>query len=100
MGKAQIDRIYSLIEKIPVTSRNKAQIDDIKELIEQEKYVEAINKIEELNNSKTKIKGARKTIGKTAREEKEEANDGIIPKKLSNIKLEHIFLGLLLTNPK
>ena len=100
MGKAQIDRIYSLIEKIPVTSRNKAQIEDIKELIEQEKYVEAINKIEELNNSKTKIKGARKTIGKTAREEKEEANDGIIPKKLSNIKLEHIFLGLLLTNPK
>ncbi len=100
MGKAQIDRIYSLIEKIPVTSRNKAQIDDIKELIEQEKYVEAINKIEELNNSKTKIKGVRKTIGKTAREEKEEANDGIIPKKLSNIKLEHIFLGLLLTNPK
>ena len=100
MGKAQIDRIYSLIEKIPVTSRNKAQIDDIKELIEQEKYVEAINKIEELNKSKKKIKGARKTIGKTAREEKEEANDGIIPKKLSNIKLEHIFLGLLLTNPK
>ena len=100
MGKAQIDRIYSLIEKIPVTSRNKAQIEDIKELIEQEKYVEAINKIEELNNSKTKIKGVRKTIGKTAREEKEEANDGIIPKKLSNIKLEHIFLGLLLTNPK
>ena len=100
MGKAQIDRIYSLIEKIPVTSRNKAQIEDIKELIEQEKYVEAINKIEELNNSKTKIKGARKTIGKTARGEKEEANDGIIPKKLSNIKLEHIFLGLLLTNPK
>ncbi len=100
MGKAQIDRIYSLIEKIPVTSRNKTQIEDIKELIEQEKYVEAINKIEELNNSKTKIKGVRKTIGKTASEEKEEANDGIIPKKLSNIKLEHIFLGLLLTNPK
>ena len=100
MEKDKIDKIYSLIEKIPVTSRNKAQIDDIKELIEQEKYVEAINKIEELNNSKTKIKGARKTIGKTAREEKEEANDGIIPKKLSNIKLEHIFLGLLLTNPK
>ena len=98
MGKAQIDRIYSLIEKIPVTSRNKAQIDDIKELIEQEKYVEAINKIEELNNSKTKIKGVRRTIGKATREEKED--NGIIPKKLSNINLEQIFLGLLLTNPK
>ena len=100
MGKAQIDRIYSLIEKIPVTSRNKAQIEDIKELIEQEKYVEEINKIEELNNSKTKMKEDRKTIGPHTRGEKEEANDGIIPKKLSNIKLEHIFLGLLLTNPK
>ena len=98
MGKAQIDRIYSLIEKIPVTAKNKAQIDEIKELIEQEKYVEAINKIEELNNSKTKIKGVRRTIGKATREEKED--NGIIPKKLSNIKLEHIFLGLLLTNPK
>ena len=98
MGKAQIDRIYSLIEKIPVTAKNKAQIDEIKELIEQEKYVEAINKIEELNNSKTKIKGVRRTIGKATREEKED--NGIIPKKLSNINLEQIFLGLLLTNPK
>ena len=33
-------------------------------------------------------------------EEKEEEDAGIFPKELRNEKLEHIYLGLLLTNPK
>ena len=45
MEKENIDKLYDLIKKIPATSRNKEKIEKIKELIRQEKFREAIDKV-------------------------------------------------------
>lgn len=99
MEKENINKLYDLIKKIPATSRNKEKIEEIKELIKQERFKEAIDKVRELGENKVKISGARSKIKRKATKDNE--NDGrLFPKKLSNPHLEYVFMGLLLTNPK
>lgn len=99
MEKENINKLYDLIKKIPATSRNKEKIEEIKELIKQERFKEAIDKVRELGENKVKISGARSKIKRKTTEDNE--NDGrLFPKKLSNPHLEYVFMGLLLTNPK
>lgn len=99
MEKENIDKLYDLIKKIPATSRNKKKIEEIKELIKQERFKDAIDKVRELGENKIKIIGARSKVRGKKVEDNE--NDGrLFPKKLSNLHLEYVFMGLLLTNPK
>lgn len=99
MEKENINKLYDLIKKIPATSRNKEKIEEIKELIKQERFKEAIDKVRELGENKVKISGARSKIKRKTTKNNE--NDGrLFPKKLSNPHLEYVFMGLLLTNPK
>mgnify|MGYP003375274267 FL=1 len=98
MERDNVDKLYELIRKIPATSRNKKQIDEIKELIQKERFKDAIDRVRELGENKFKIIGYRNNINKKIEENE---NDGrIFPKKLSNLELEYVFMGLLLTNPK
>ena len=99
MEKENVNKLYDLIKKIPATSRNKEKIEEIKELIKQERFKDAIDKVRELGENKIKITGARSKVrGKKADDSE---NDGkLFPKKLSNLHLEYVFMGLLLTNPK
>lgn len=98
MERDHIDKLYELIRRIPATSRNKKQIDEIKELIQKERFKDAIDRVRELGENKFKIIGYRNNVNKKIEENE---NDGrIFPKKLSNLELEYIFMGLLLTNPK
>lgn len=99
MERENIDKLYELIERIPATSRNREKIEEIKELINQERFKEAIDKVRDLGQNKIKIVGARDKVKKKNIENNED--DGrLFPKKLSNLHLENIFMGLLLTNPK
>lgn len=99
MERENIDKLYELIERIPATSRNREKIEEIKELINQERFKEAIDKVRDLGQNKIKIVGARDKVKKKNIENNED--DGrLFPKKLSNVHLENIFMGLLLTNPK
>lgn len=99
MERENIDKLYELIERIPATSRNRVKIEEIKELIDQERFKEAIDKVRDLGQNKIKIVGARDKVKKKNIENNED--DGrLFPKKLSNVHLENIFMGLLLTNPK
>lgn len=99
MERENIDKLYELIERIPATSRNREKIEEIKELINQERFKEAIDKVRDLGQNKIKIVGARDKVKKKNIENNED--DGrLFPKKLSNLHLENIFIGLLLTNPK
>lgn len=99
MERENIDKLYELIRKIPATSRNKKQIDEIKELIQQERFKDAIDRVRELGQNKLKIIGYRNKVEPKIEEENE--NDGrLFPKELSNSNLENVFMGLLLTNPK
>ena len=99
MEKENVNKLYDLIKKIPATSRNKEKIEEIKKLIKQERFKDAIDKVRELGENKIKITGARSKVRRKKADDSE--NDGkLFPKKLSNLHLEYVFMGLLLTNPK
>ena len=113
-----VNELIKLIERIKITEENKQEIANIKELIESQKYADAVRAL-----SKLKEKGKVKFISSPFVEKKEEKifeveqekeeieddeeyeneveeDDNIYPKQLSNIKLEEEYIGLLLDNPK
>ena len=47
MERENVDKLYDLIRKIPANSRNKEKIEEIKELITQERFKDAIDKVRE-----------------------------------------------------
>ncbi len=95
MEESKVKKIYEILNNIPVTEKNKDLIEEIREKLLNKEYIEALSKIEELNN----LKEDEEDLDETDEEETEEQN-GIYPKELSNIKLEHIYMGMLLNNPK
>ncbi len=95
MEESKVKRIYEILNNIPVTEKNKDLIEEIREKLLNKEYIEALSKIEELNN----LKENEDDLEENEEEEIEEQN-GIYPKELSNIKLEHIYMGMLLNDPK
>ncbi len=95
-----LDKIYELINNIPVTEQNEELIDKIKEDLSMGNYkdaIEKLKKIKELDNSKENNETGKRLV---KRKKQQEENKSIYPKLLSNIELEHIYMGLLLNNPQ
>ena len=95
-----LDKIYELINNIPVTEQNEDLIDEIKEDLLMGNYKDAIEKlkrIKELDNGKENDETGKRLV---KRKKQKEENKSIYPKLLSNIELEHIYMGLLLNNPQ
>ena len=44
------DKIYKLLDKIKITENNKNKLEEIRELIQNKNFVEALNEINELGN--------------------------------------------------
>jgi len=104
-----IESLIELINRIKVTDDNEADVDLMKELIDEKRYTEVIPILNKLKNEKRIILRNSATIEETKKEEKEhkkvkaEENNKeseIYPKRLSNIELEERYIGLLLDNPK
>ena len=93
MEDDKIKKIYELLDNIEINEKNKNILEEIKQELLNKDYMAAFKKIEELNKLKDE-----KDEEVIAIEEQD--YEGIYPKELSNIKLEHIFIGLLLNNPK
>lgn len=90
-----LNKIYELINNIPVTEQNENLIDKIKENLTMGNYrdaMENLQKIKEINNEKEE--------NRIKRKRKREEDKSIYPKLLSNIELEHVYMGLLLSDPK
>ena len=98
MEQDKINKIYEILNKIPITEENNQIIEEIKQELLNNNYIEALKKMEELSNINNEEEKQKKTAKKEKIEEKKE--EGIYPKKLSNIELEQIYMGLLLTDPK
>ena len=96
MEEEKIKRIYEILNNIPVTKDNKETIEEIKKQLLNKDYLEAFKKIDELN----KIQKGEQKVEKIEEEPKEEEEEGIYPKELSNIELERIYMGMLLNDPK
>ena len=96
MEENKLKKLYELLEQIPVTEQNEHIVKQIKTDIENERYTSTLKNIEKLKNGE-EIEENNEEISE-APEEKEE--ERVYPKKLSDLDLEHHYIGLLLSNPK
>ena len=98
MDEKKLKKIYELLNGIKVTENNKAVIEEIRNLLLNQEYMEAIKKIEKLNA----IQEQEEIIESIYKSDELEGNEdnGVYPKKLSNIELERQYIGLLLSDPK
>ena len=97
MEQKKIKKVYEILNNIPVTLENADIIEEIKQELLNNNYIDALKKIEKLGKMK---KEEEKKPKAKKNEKQEEKKEGIYPKKLSNKELEHIYMGLLLTDPK
>ena len=97
MESQGIESLIELINRIKVTDDNEADVDLMKELIDEKRYTEVIPILNKLKNEKRIILRNSATIEETKKEEKEykkvngeEKNkeSEIYPERLSNIELE------------
>ena len=89
-----IDDIYELLRQIPVTKANKPYIDEIEDLLTQQEYIKALERMRQLKDV---------TNDETEKEfelETKNDEDEIYPEKLNGTQLEYDFIGILLSNPK
>ncbi len=89
METENVKKIYELLNKIPETEENKITIEEIKECLINGDFITAVEKLKNLQIENDK-------------EEQEQENEQMemYPKKLSNLELEYIYMGLLLNDPK
>ena len=101
MEDEKMKKIYKILDNIPVTDENEELIEDIRNDLENQNYVIALKKIENLAQD---VKNKEKENIKKAKKEKEEKNNdtkkSIYPEELSNIELEREYMGLLLQKPE
>ena len=97
MEESKIKKIYEILNSISITSENENVIEEIKEELLNKDYIEALNKIEKLNQMQKEEKTEKEN---QKQENKKEEEEGKYPKKLSNKELEQTYMGLLLSEPK
>lgn len=114
-----VNELIKLIERIEITEENKNEITNIKKLVNNKQYADAVRILSKLKEegkvgfatSPFATKKEEKIFG--VEHEKEEVknkeeydtrdieeDDSIYPQQLSNIELEEKYIGLLLDNPK
>ncbi len=91
-----IDKIYDLLNSVKVTEKNEMYINEIKDLLATENYLEALSKMRELRNKQDEEEQEEEDIII----EEDEIEEGTYPKQLSNQELEEKYIGILLENPK
>ncbi len=87
------NKLYEIIDQIPITNQNRKKITEIKLAIQEGKYKSALAKLEEITNEN-------KEEFEEEAESTDEKIEGMYPAKLKNPKLEQTYMGLLLENPK
>ena len=95
MNPELIEKVYKLLEAIPVTKANREKIEQIKEMLENEEVEKAVYEIKKLQEMKQED---------IEDEEIEDqyliGEDQIYPNALINEQLEEDYIGLLLNDPK
>ena len=92
-----IDDIYEILNQIPVTKANEPYISEIKDLLVQEEYMKALEKMQQLKEVSNDETREELEINQ---EDDEEEENSVYPVKLRDTQLEYEFAGILLANPK
>ena len=96
MDEERMMKIYEMLNNIPITDENEKMIGEIHQHLLNKDYINALRKMEKLNQIQPKKRT--QTIEKE--EKTTEEGKEIYPEKLSNISLEHKYMGMLLNDPK
>lgn len=97
MESNMIEKVYQMLDTIPVTPENADLIDEIRKDVSQENLTAALEKINRLSSLRNQ--NGNEQMIREIKEEKSEPK-GKYPKKLQNPKLERTYIGLLLNNPQ
>ena len=89
------NKIYDLINNIPITPENSELIQEIRNDLEKKDYKGVLKKIEKLKQTKNKINDSEKEkTNYENRTEESQKSKTIYPKIISDIELERKFIGL------
>ena len=97
MESNMIEKVYQMLDTIPVTPENADLIDEIRKDVSQENLTAVLKKINILSSLRNQNENEQ--MIREIKEEKSEPK-GKYPKKLQNPKLERTYIGLLLNNPQ
>jgi len=101
MEDDMIEKMNQMLESIPVTDENSRLITEIKQDLMEQNLTGALEKINELTHYKANPENEKVIEEINNKEPNEKENKGsIYPKKLSDLELESIYIGLLLSDPK
>lgn len=102
MNPESLNKIYNLLDEIPITPLNKYQIANIKELLENGQFDEALKAIQDLRTPVEKTPSEDIPSKENADDQKESSDEAhnIYPDELMNEELEETYIGLLLNDPK
>ena len=108
MKQESIDKLYEILDKMPIKEYNREEIDKIRELLDEGEFLIALDKMKNLNQvgeTKKEKSSATTKMNKKMRQikenkEDEEQQEGTYPEELSNSELEEDYIGLLLADPK
>ena len=95
MEENQIEKLYDILDRMEDEGKNLVKIQEIRDLIKEGSFVEALEKINGLEDEpeeeleKIKVK-----------KNEDETKKTIYPPKLQNNSLEEKYIGILLDNPK
>lgn len=95
MEEERIEKIYEILNNIPVTVDNFDTIQKIRESLLNQDYIGALKKLEILSKEQKNDNKVEESY-----KQEEEETGSIYPNKLSNIPLERTYMGILLSNPK
>ena len=95
MEEERIEKIYEILNNIPVTVDNFDTIQKIRESLLNQDYIGALKKLEILSKEQKNDNKVEESY-----KQEEEETGSIYPNKLSNISLERTYMGLLLSDPK
>ncbi len=96
MEEDKIERIYKILDGIKVNKKNEKLVNEIREELLNKDYMAAYKKINELSKAQENDEDEEE-IEEVENTKKDE---GIYPAELSNVKLERLFIGILLNDPK
>lgn len=108
MESGSLNSIYELLNNIKVTNENRLIIEEIKEALDKGDLMVAMEKLNTISNIyNDAVEEENIQDDEYEDEEIEENNDeddekntGIYPEELSNVELEHQYIGMILSNPK
>lgn len=102
MNPEMIEKLYTLLEQIPVTATNRPQIKHIKDLLDNKDFEAAVLELQNLKYSWSISEDENITVKNPQMKNKpdEEENNSVYPKALMDEELEETYIGLLLTDPK